>query len=273
MSSTMAAQTTYFQHAIAPESLRCLHRAGFDLICMGLAAGVILFGTLSSALADPPLLFPEKTARIALDPGHGGRDFGARGPTGLLEKNVCLELASQLALRLESIFQVTLTRSDDYQVERKQRAAIANQADSDLLISLHAGAGFVHSARGICIYYHADSSQSIPSGEIRRSSAADDRQQWERTQIRHHSASLALATTLKKYLDLAPDSPGCSIHGASLVVLEGADMPAVLIEIGHITHPATEAKLAAFQNREWIVEQIFHGVQEFLSEQIRSHGQ
>ena len=273
MSITMAAQTKYYQHAVAPGSSRRLHRAGFFLICRWLAVGAILFGILSPALANPPLLFPEKTARIALDPGHGGRDYGARGPTGLLEKEVCLELAHKLALRLESLYQVTLTRSDDYQVELKQRAAIANQADADLMISLHTGAGFVHSARGISIYYHADTSQSIPAGDLPRSGDANARQQWERTQTRHQSASLALATVLKKYLDQDPDSPGCSIHGAPLMVLEGADMPAVLIEIGHITHPATEAKLADPQNREWLTEQIFNGIQTFLSEQIRFHAQ
>jgi N-acetylmuramoyl-L-alanine amidase len=238
-----------------------------------LAVGAILFGTLPPALANPPLLFPEKTARIALDPGHGGKDYGARGPTGLLEKEVCLELARNLALRLESLYQVTLTRSDDYQVELKQRAAIANQADANLMISLHTGAGFVHSARGISIYYHADTSQSIPASDLPRSGDADARQQWERTQTRYQSASLALATVLKKYLDQDPDSPGCSIHGAPLMVLEGADMPAVLIEIGHITHPATEAKIADPQNREWLTEQIFNGIQTFLSEQIRFHVQ
>jgi N-acetylmuramoyl-L-alanine amidase len=273
MSITMAAQTTNFRRTIAPVSLQSLYRRGSGLICLWWTFGVILLATLSSALAEPPLLFPEKTARIAIDPGHGGRDTGARGPTGLLEKDVCLELARKLALRLESLYQVTLTRSDDYQVELMQRTAIANQADADLLISLHTGAGFVHSARGISIYYHADTSQSLTPGDLRRSGDANERQQWERTQNRYQSASLALATTLKKYLDQDPDLPASSIHGAPLAVLEGADMPAVLIEIGHLTHPATEAKLAAFQDRERLTEQIFSGVQAFLSEQSRSRAQ
>jgi len=269
----MAALTTYFQQTIAQGSLPCLHRAVFFPISRWLAVGVILLGTLAPALANPPLLFPEKTARIALDPGHGGRDTGAQGPTGLLEKDVCLELARKLALRFETLYQVTLTRSDDYQVEIKQRAAIANQADADLLISLHTGASFVHSARGISIYYHTAASRSISSNDMPRSGESDDRQQWEQTQNRHQSASLALATVIKKYLDQDPDAPRCSIHGAPLAVLEGADMPAVLIEIGHITHPATEAKLADPQSRERLAEQIYYGVQAFLSERIRSHGQ
>ena len=245
-------------------------RADAALIAWLLAIGLILSGALSPAVANPPLIFPEKTARIALDPGHGGRDLGARGPTGLLEKDVCLELARKLALRLEPFYQVTLTRSDDYQVELKQRAAIANEADADLLISLHTGAGFVHSAQGISIYYYSNAARNPAQNETGPPGDIADRQLWERTQIRHQPASLALATTLKKYLDQGPDAPGCSIHGAPLAVLVGVDNPAVLIEIGHITNPATEARLAAEQEREWLTEQIFSGIQAYLAEADRS---
>jgi len=263
----MVTKTTELHRAASHGPLGCLHDKYCALICKFLPFGLILMGLLSPAWANPPLLFPEKTARVALDPGHGGRDWGARGPTGLFEKDVCLELARKLAIRLESQYQVTLTRSDDYQVELRQRAAIANQADADLLISLHTGAGFIHSTRGISIYYQADVARKAPYNEIGPSGGVDDRQQWKRTQIRHQPASLALATMLKKRLDRAPDSPGCSIRGAPLAVLQGADMPAVLIEIGHITNPAAEARLSDLQDRERLVEEIFNGIQDYLAAQ------
>jgi N-acetylmuramoyl-L-alanine amidase len=218
------------------------------------------------AWARTPLLFPEQTSRIALDPGHGGKDTGARGPTGLLEKDACLALARNLALRLESHYRVILTRSDDYQVELRQRTAIANQAGADMLVSLHAGAGYVHASRGFIIYYHADAARAAPKDNMDRRVPADDPQQWGRTQQRHQPASLTLATVLKKRLDRIPDSPGCSIRGAPLAVLEGADMPAVLIEIGHITNPATESRLAALQDGEWLADPIIEGIRDFLSE-------
>jgi N-acetylmuramoyl-L-alanine amidase len=238
---------------------------------IGLLTGALLMAASSTASAQAPLLFPKQTLRVALDPGHGGKDLGARGPTGLLEKDVCLALARNLALRLESHYRVILTRSDDYQVELQQRAAIANQAEVDLLVSLHTGAGYVHATRGIAIYYYTDAARSTPIDDMDRLVPADDPQQWHRTQQRHQPASLALATALKKQLDRVPDSPGCSIHGAPLAVLEGADMPAVLIEIGHITHPADEARLAALQDGGWLAGPIVDGIQDFLAERSVSH--
>ena len=100
---------------------------------------------------------------------------------------------------------------------------------------------------------------------------ADDPQQWNRTQLRHQPASLALATALKKRLSHIPDAPGCSIRGAPLAVLQGADMPAVLVEVGYITHPATEARLASLQDGQWLSDPIFFGIQDFLTEHEKAH--
>ncbi len=264
----MAAPSNH-SHPIMPAgALPRRHRPARGLIYNCLIISAILWATLSSAWSAPPLLFPEKTARIALDPGHGGKDAGAKGPTGLLEKDVCLEVARKLAIKLETLYQVTLTRSDDYQVDLNLRAAIANQADADILISLHTGAGFVHSARGMAIYYYASDHQAGPSG------GGDKPQRWEQTQTRHQPASLRLAAALKKSLDqLDPESPHSSVHGAPLALLEGADMPAVLLETGHITSPATETKLADPKYQERLVDEILKGVQAFLSEQAASRTQ
>jgi N-acetylmuramoyl-L-alanine amidase len=240
-------------------------------IFIGLLSAALLITAASPVSAKSPLLFPEQTPRVALDPGHGGKDAGARGPTGLLEKSVCLALARNLALRLEAHYRVILTRSDDYQVELQQRTAIANQAEADLLISLHTAAGYVHATRGIVLYYYADIARNAPEDDMERLDLTGDPQQWSQTQKRHQPASLALATALKKRLDGIPDTPKCSIRGAPLAVLEGADMPAVLIEIGNITHPATEARLAALQDGGWLAAPIAEGIQDFLTARRESH--
>jgi N-acetylmuramoyl-L-alanine amidase len=234
-------------------------------IFIGLLAGGLLVAMAVRVSAQSPLLFPKQASRIALDPGHGGKDPGARGPTGLLEKDVGLALARNLALRLETHYEVILTRSDDYQVELQQRTAIANQAEADLLISLHTGAGFVHASRGIAIYYYSDAARTAPVDDMDRLVPADDPQQWTRTQQRYQQDSLALATALKARLDRIPDVPACSIRGAPLAVLEGAAMPSVLIEIGHITYPATEARLAALQDEGWLAGPIVDGIRDFLA--------
>jgi len=251
---------------------RTAHRAAARRLSIWLLSAALLITTAWPVSAQSPLLFPEQTPRVALDPGHGGKDLGARGPTGLLEKNVCLALARNLALRLETRYQVILTRSDDYQVELRQRTAIANQAEADLWVSLHTGAGYAHAARGIVLYYYADAGQRQPVDDMERMVPADDPQQWNQTQKRHQPASLELATALKKRLDSVPDAPQCSIRGAPLAVLEGADMPAVLIEIGNITHPATEARLAALQDGGWLAGPIVDGIQDFLTRHQKSRG-
>jgi N-acetylmuramoyl-L-alanine amidase len=148
-------------------------------------------------------------------------------------------------------------------VELRQRSAIANQAGAGLLISLHTGAAFVHSIQGITIFYHVP--LRAPSNDRQPAGAIDDQQLWDRTQARHQPASLSLASTLKQYLGKMPEAPPCRIQGAPLPLLEGADMPAILIEIGYITHPATEAKLASPQELELLSEQLFNGVQDFIS--------
>lgn len=271
MSGAMIKKINGSQQTTPPGCMRRRPRPGGQAIGRCLIIGAILLGAISSGWAAPPLLFPEKTARIALDPGHGGKEVGARGPTGLQEKDVCLEIARKLALKLESRYQVTLTRSDDYQVDLDQRAAIANQANADVLISLHTGAAFNHSARGMTIYYHADDNQRQPSGELTRPGKADDPHQWEQTQRHHQTASKLLASALKKSLDLLdPESPGCTVHGAPLAVLEGADMPAVLIELGHITHPTTETNLADPQYQQELTDAISKGIQAYLSERTGS---
>jgi N-acetylmuramoyl-L-alanine amidase len=247
------------------KSARSAHRAFSLRIFAGLVTLSLLMATVWPASAQVPLPFPKQTPRIALDPGHGGKNPGARGPTGLLEKDVCLALARNLALRLESSFTVVLTRSDDYQVELQQRTAIANQAEADLLISLHTGAGYVHASQEIVLYYYADVARNVPMDDMERLVPADDPRQWRQTQKRHQPASLALASALKKRLEGMPDAPKCSIRGAPLAVLEGADMPAVLIEIGHITHPATEAWLAALQDGAELAEPIVDGIRDFLT--------
>src|SRR4029077_3773262 len=97
-----------------------------------------------------------KIGRIVIDAGHGGHDTGTIGPTGLMEKDLCLDVA----LRLGKIIQqrlpsadVVLTRSDDTFIPLDRRTEIANEARADLFISIHANSSHDHQARGVETYY------------------------------------------------------------------------------------------------------------------------
>jgi N-acetylmuramoyl-L-alanine amidase len=226
------------------------------------AAALALVFWATSAMAGPGLLFPERKPRIAIDPGHGGADSGAQGPTGQLEKTIALELARQLALTLETDYEVILTRSDDYRIAPRQRSAIANQAKADLFIGIHTGAAFLHGTNGKMVYYYSPLKNGVKM--TTDTAATKDQQRWDRAYVRHKDASISLAGTLAENIEKLDDASGCKMHGAPLAVLEGADMPAVLIEVGHITHPATEKKLRSPQSLAHLVRTIKRGVEQYL---------
>jgi N-acetylmuramoyl-L-alanine amidase len=199
---------------------------------------------------------------IALDPGHGGSDTGAQGPTGALEKEICLNLARELAARLEAAaYRTLLTRSDDYSVPIRQRTAMANQANADLLISIHCGAAFQHATTGMAVYCWQPDAQTpvekayaFPEGPV----------PWERVQLPFLAKSRSLATQIRQALQHPAGSEAVEIKVAPLRMLQGAAMPAILIEIGHITNPATETDLRSPQRRQQLVEAIHKGIDAFL---------
>jgi N-acetylmuramoyl-L-alanine amidase len=237
----------------------CRLRYSWMIICF-----IWSFSVAQTAWCTPPLLFDDADAIVALDPGHGGHDRGARGPTGLLEKRVTLELAQKLALRLESRYLVRLTRSDDYNVELHQRTATANHSKADLFISLHTGAGFVHATQGLAVYYYQTGKPGTES--VAEGAAVAEPRQWKDLQQRYAAASKALAIHMTHALEAMPQRPSCQVLGAPLAVLQGADMPAILIEVGHITHPATEKLLSQSHGLDALVTAIDQGIERFLAE-------
>lgn len=95
--------------------------------------------------------------RIVIDPGHGGKDFGGKGPVSLLEKNVVMPIARNLEKLLKRTgAEVTLTRSGDEDVSRKERAAIAVNEDADAYISIHTHASADSSVDGAAVLYAPD---------------------------------------------------------------------------------------------------------------------
>lgn len=201
---------------------------------------------------------------IVLDPGHGGDDSGARGPTGSLEKDICLELARVLADQLADGYQVVLTRSDDYSVELRHRTATANHNRADLFISLHCGAGFLHTTTGMAVYSWKP---GIRQGASNAGQGSVDPNRWDETQLSHLAGSHRFAAAMQETLEAMAGDDNVQLRQAPLVVLQGAAMPAILIEIGHITHPATEKNLLSPQWRRRLARAIQSGVESYLENQ------
>lgn len=229
--------------------------------------GLLFFGNAAQATARQPL-FESFKSIIVIDPGHGGQEFGAKGPDGTLEKTVTLELARLIASELEPEFKVVLTRTDDYQVDLDNRTSLANHLKADIFISIHTGAGFAHSTTGTSIYFYQNFSKPDSGQEQSPSPSGQTRNEpifWKNVQNSHLSKSRALARTINDRLKHIT-SIQSRIEGSPLAVLQGAAMPAILIEAGYLTNPAEEKNLHDNRFLMDFAEQIRRGIEDFFSQ-------
>jgi len=179
---------------------------------------------------------------VVIDPGHGGRDKGARGPAGLLEKDVTLAMALALQTELAKDYRVLLTRKADYSLPVDERAALANHNRANLFISLHTGAAFSPEPIGISVFYCRRSPETDDSVALQPPAGAASVQGWRQIYLRHRQASRRFARLASDRLTQRLPTP-VALQGMPLRVLMGADMPAVLIEIGYLTNPLDEKEL------------------------------
>jgi len=237
---------------------------------MALVMSLVILGAAAQVMASQHLFEGYKKI-IVLDPGHGGQDSGAKGADDTLEKKVALELARQIAAELEPEFKVILTRTDDFHVQLDTRTAIANHLRADLFISIHTGASFTHSTTGTGVFYYQNFSNADTGEEMAAAATHQKSNQpilWKNIQIQYQAQSQALARTIAGYLDNI-GAVQCRVEGAPLAVLQGAAMPAVLIEIGHITNPAEEKRLRDHRFLLELAEQIRRGIEDFMARNLK----
>jgi N-acetylmuramoyl-L-alanine amidase len=196
---------------------------------------------------------------VVIDPGHGGHDAGAVGDHGILEKNVNLGVAKELQryLRRESDLEVVLTRERDEYMELADRAEVANRSGGDLFLSLHCNSWFNDGASGFETYFlspaKSDWAKSVEAAENSAGQEPEDVEfiVWELVQNRFISSSSQLAEVIQNGVceDLNLNNRG--VRQAGFRVLVGAYMPAVLVELGFLTHPDEENGLgdSSYQRR------------------------
>ena len=220
-----------------------------------------------------------KIGRIVIDAGHGGHDTGTIGPTGLMEKDLCLDVA----LRLGKIIQqklpgadVVYTRPDDTFIPLEERTRIANEAKADLFISIHANSSHDAQARGIETYYlnlkgsaeamevaareNASSSDGIHDLEdlvkrIARTEKIDESREF--AQDVQDSLSRSVQRSNRQIKNRG-------VRKAPFVVLIGADMPSILTEISFLSNPSDEKMLKQPEHRQRVAEGIYQGVAGYL---------
>jgi len=220
-----------------------------------------------------------KIGRIVIDAGHGGHDTGTIGPTGLMEKDLCLDVA----LRLGKIIQqklpgadVVYTRPDDTFVPLEERTRIANEAKADLFISIHANSSHDAQARGIETYYLnlKGSAEAMEVAARENSSSSDGIHDLEdivkriaRTEKIDESKEFArdvqesLARNVQRSNRQIKDR---GVRKAPFVVLIGADMPSILTEISFLSNPSDEQMLKKPEQRQRVAEGIYQGVAGYL---------
>ena len=226
----------------------------------------------------PPLPTAANVRTIVIDPGHGGTEDGAKGLKGTLEKAVTLSAARRLKSVLETRLgaRVLLTRDDDRVVQLDERAAFANNNKADLFISLHANASLRRTASGAEVFYltldRADEearrvaeSEGVAMPVFGGGSREVDVILWEMAQTQHLAASADFARIAETQLRGAvPVSPR-AIQQAPFRVLVGANMPAVLIEMGYISNPEQEAAMAAAPFQARFAQAIADAVAAFFA--------
>ncbi len=220
-----------------------------------------------------------KIGRIVIDPGHGGHDTGTIGPTGLMEKDLCLDVALRLGKIIRQRLpgaEVVYTREDDTFISLESRTIVANQAKADLFISIHANSSRDHGTRGVETYY-LNFSPSAEAMEVasRENALAQgsihDLQEIVNKIARNEKVeeSRELATDIqdslaKRMKTVNRTLKDRGVRKAPFVVLIGANMPSVLSEISFISNPADEQMLKKPENRQRVAEGLFHGVESYL---------
>jgi len=218
-----------------------------------------------------------KIRRIVLDPGHGGKDPGAIGPTGLKEKEVTLAIAKELArlLRREGL-EVYLTRKDDRFIPLDRRAEIANQLKGDIFLSIHANAGFSRKAGGIETFFNSRYSYGKGAEEVAArenaafgSTATPEEVRaivWDLIQDQYRAESNELSHSIQRYLVQATNLEDRGVKSARFYVLRGAAMPAALVEVGFISNPWEERLLKRDSFRKKVALGIFRGLMDYIRE-------
>jgi N-acetylmuramoyl-L-alanine amidase len=225
-----------------------------------------------------------KVRTVVIDPGHGGHDPGAIGPTGLKEKDVTLAISKALKNKIEQIGRgfgishVILTREDDRFIPLEERTAIAKKANADLFISIHCNAAKDSYAQGIETYILSFTSDSEALAVAARENVTTTKgisdlkniiktyllssKIDESKRLATHVQTAVTTSIAKKYRSVNDKG----VKKAPFIVLIGADVPSILVEASFITNPREEEKLRSEEYINEIADGILRGIKLYSTE-------
>lgn len=229
------------------------------------------------AKRDPALRPTRNVRRVVLDPGHGGHDPGAIGPSGLREKDVALDIAHRAAplIARELGISTLLTRDADVFVPLEERTARANAFGADLFISIHCNATERSGGSGVMTFVLDDAKDQLASRLAALENAASAEATSELARVMSRSAdrsndapSSEFAALLQRaaMASLAPsypDVPDGGVKRAGFYVLAGARMPAVLFETSFISSVRDETRFNTGDFRQKLADAIVNAVRAY----------
>ncbi|MFA4990185.1 MAG: N-acetylmuramoyl-L-alanine amidase [Candidatus Omnitrophota bacterium] len=225
-------------------------------------------------------VFPISTVikKVVLDPGHGGKDPGAIGRTGLREKEVNLDIAKRLALLLRAQgVEVVMTRNSDRYIPLADRVRISNNSGADFFVSIHANANRVKSLNGFEVYCVAisrnDAKRAVFSARnahlnLDNAVFASNSLElkailWDMLYAYERAEAIQLAHSICRSVDHNLDIRMIGVKDARYEVLRGARIPAILVETGFLSNYNEERRLKNSYYRQQMAESIMDGIRDY----------
>ncbi len=224
----------------------------------------------NNEVEKPPANQDYRVRRIVIDPGHGGRDIGARGfDRNYCEKQATLDIAKRVAdlLKKDEKLQVYMTRSADYYVTLKGRTDFANSHNADLFVSIHCNSNRHSRATGTETYvYGLKPSNNFAAGAARRENGRRGYMDSILTDLHHRKytrCSFTLADLVEGQIKKRLGQQLRRVQEAPFYVLCRVDMPSILIETAFISNQKEETKLRNSYWKDQIASAIADGILDY----------
>ena len=232
---------------------------------------------------------PGRAFIVVIDAGHGGKDGGASGPNGTLEKDVVLSIAKKLFafIRTEKGMRSIMVRAGDHYMDLRKRAEMAHEARADLFISLHADAYEDNLTQGSSVFtlsetgatseaarYLADRENAAIVGgvDLKNQDAVLASVLVDMSKNATLEASDMAAASLIEAIEKEFKVHNHQTQKANFAVLRSLDVPSVLIETGFISNHEEEKRLLDPRHQERLARALFKGIKTYARESVRSSG-
>lgn len=224
---------------------------------------------------------------VVIDPGHGGKDFGAVSPWGPKEKDLVLEVARLVSQALrENGLEVIMARSGDVFVPLSNRVRIANKKKVDLFVSIHANASQAPSLSGFEVYYLSEATDDIALADRRAENPAEnpefsqaDRPSgdlkailWDLKETENRKDSIRVAGFIGRSVDYSAPLSANRLRAANFYVLKWTECPAVLVELGYLTNRQDATQLESPEYKRKLADAVVGGILNYKFEFERTDG-